>query len=52
MIDVYLNTVPTFRHEGTLHVFYGEKTLSVRDGLPKYKDMPSHFGGSGIELPE
>ena len=52
MIDVYLNTVPTFRHEGTLHLFYGEKTLSVRDGLPKYKDMPSQFGGSGIELPE
>jgi len=49
---VYLNNVPTFKHEGTLHVFYGEKTMSVKDGLPKYKDMPSAFGGSGTELPE
>jgi hypothetical protein len=52
MVDVYLNNVPTFKHEGTLHVFYGEKTMSVKDGLPKYKDMPSAFGGSGAELPE
>ena len=47
-----LNTVPTFAHRGTLHVHYGEKTLSVRDGLPKFKDMPANFGGSGVELPE
>jgi hypothetical protein len=52
MIDVYLNTVPGFEHRGTLHVFYGEKTLAVKDGLPKFKDMPSAFGGSGVELPE
>ena len=52
LVDVYLNTVPTFRHQGTLHVFYGEKTLAVRDGLPKFRDMPKDFGGSGVELPE
>ena len=52
LVDVYLNTVPTFQHQGTLHVFYGEKTLAVKDGLPKFKDMPSDFGGSGVELPE
>ena len=52
MMDVYLNAVPGFEHQGTLHVFYGEKTLAVKDGLPKFKDMPSAFGGSGVELPE
>ena len=52
MVDVYLNTVTGFEHRGTLHVFYGEKTLSVPDGLPKYRDMPKEFGGSGVELPE
>ena len=52
LVDVYLNTVPTLPHQGTLHVFYGEKTLAIKDGLPKYKDMPSDFGGSGAELPE
>lgn len=51
-IDVYLNNVPGVEHHGALHVFYGEKTVSVKDGLPKYRDMPSEFGGSGEQLPE
>ena len=38
--------------EPTLHVHYGEKVLSVRDGLPKLKDFPKDFGGSGDTLPE
>ena len=50
MIDVYLNTVPGRQHEGAMHIFYGEKTMSVPDGLPKFKDMPSEFGGSGEML--
>ena len=52
MTDVYLNNVPSKKHEPTLHVFYGEKTVSVKDGLPKYATMPSEFGGSGETLPE
>jgi hypothetical protein len=52
MTDVYLNVVPSKTHVGTMHLFYGEKTLSVKDGLPKYKTMPSEFGGSGDTLPE
>ncbi len=52
LVDVYPNVVPDFKHEPTLHVFYGQKTVSVKDGLPKFKDMPEAFGGSGEELPE
>ena len=52
LVDVYPNVVPDFKHEPTLHVFYGQKTVSVKDGLPKYKDMPEAFGGSGETLPE
>jgi hypothetical protein len=26
--------------------------LAVRDGLPKFKDFPKDFGGSGDTLPE
>ncbi|MEM7016710.1 MAG: GFA family protein [Pseudomonadota bacterium] len=51
MTDVYLNVVPTKEHKGTMHVYYGEKTMSVKDGLPKYKDLPAEFGGSGETLP-
>ena len=47
MIDVYLNIVPGKEHQGAMHIFYGEKTMSVPDGLPKFKDMPKEFGGSG-----
>jgi hypothetical protein len=33
-------------------VFYGEKVLAIPDGLPKFKDFPTDFGGSGEMLPE
>ena len=52
MTDVYLNIVPTLQHQGTMHIFYGEKSMSVPDGLPKFKDMPAEFGGSGEMLPD
>ena len=36
-----------------LHVEnYGEKVMAVRDGLPKFKDFPKEFGGSGDTVPE
>ena len=50
MTDVYLNIVPTLQHQGAMHIFYGEKSMSVPDGLPKFKDMPAEFGGSGEML--
>ncbi len=52
LVDVYANIVPTLTHEPSLHVFYGSKTVSVKDGLPKFKDMPADFGGSGDMLPD
>ena len=52
LVDVYANVVPGFTHEPMLHVFYASKTVSVKDGLPKFKDMPTEFGGSGETLPE
>jgi len=33
-------------------VNYGETVLHMKDGLPKLKDFPKEFGGSGIDLPE
>ena len=52
LVDVYASVIPGFTHNPALHVFYGEKTVSVKDGLPKFKDMPTDFGGSGETLPE
>jgi hypothetical protein len=42
----------SFKYQPTLHVHYGEKVMAVRDGLPKFKDFPKEFGGSGDTVPE
>jgi hypothetical protein len=31
----------------TMHVQYGSRILDVRDGLPKFSDMPKQIGGTG-----
>jgi hypothetical protein len=41
-----------FKFQPAVHVNYGEKVMSVRDGLPKFKDFPKDFGGSGETLPD
>ena len=52
MIDVGSVVLPTLSFKPTMHVHYGEKVLAMRDGLPKFKDMPKEFGGSGEKLPD
>ena len=52
LTDVPAGAVSGLAFHPTLHVHYGEKVLSVRDGLPKFKDFPKDFGGSGDTLPE
>jgi hypothetical protein len=52
MTDVPAGTIQGLSFEPTVHVHYGEKVLAVRDGLPKFKDFPKDFGGSGDVLPE
>jgi hypothetical protein len=52
MTDVPAGTIAGLSFAPTLHVHYGEKVLAVRDGLPKFKDFPKDFGGSGDVLPE
>jgi len=50
--DVYAALLPGLDFKPMMHVFYGEKMVSVKDGLPKLKDMPAEMGGSGDLLPE
>lgn len=52
MVDVPAGRVQDLDYNPGLHVHYGEKVLSVKDGLPKFKDFPKDFGGSGVTLPE
>jgi hypothetical protein len=52
LTDVYAAILPQLPFAPGLHVFYGEAKVQVKDGLPKYKDLPADFGGSGEMLPE
>ena len=47
VVDVYAATLPTLAFVPQLHVNYAETVLPMRDGLPKMKDFPAEFGGSG-----
>jgi hypothetical protein len=52
MIDVFAATLPTLKFSPAVHVNYAETVLPMRDGLPKLKDFPKEFGGSGEAVPE
>lgn len=52
LTDVYAATIPTFKHTPGLHVNYQETVLPMKDGLPKFKDFPASFGGSGEQINE
>ena len=40
LVDVYPTILKDFPCEPTLHVHYETKTVSVKDGLPKFKGAP------------
>jgi hypothetical protein len=44
--------IPGIAFKPTAHLNYEETVLRIRDGLPKLKDFPKEFGGSGQVLPE
>lgn len=52
LVDVYAATLPGMKFAPGLHVHYAETVLPMRDGLPKFKDVPAEFGGSGELMPE
>jgi hypothetical protein len=52
MYDVFAATIPTLKFVPSLHVNYSESVLPMCDGLPKFRDFPSEFGGSGELVPE
>ena len=51
LTDVPAGNVRGLEYAPTIHVHYGEKVMSVKDGLPKFAGMPDP-DGSGEQLPE
>ena len=52
LTDVYAATIPGLVFKPALHVNYSETVLRMKDGLPKLKDFPAEFGGSGVVMAE
>ena len=52
LVDVYAAILPSLAFKPQVHVFYADKVVSIKDGLPKMKDVPAEMGGSGQTLPE
>jgi hypothetical protein len=50
LIDVFVATIPTLSFKPGVHVNYAETVLPMRDDLPKFKDFPKEFGGSGEQV--
>jgi hypothetical protein len=47
LVDVFAATLPGLAFRPGVHVNYAETVLPMKDGLPKLKDFPKEFGGSG-----
>ena len=52
VVDVPAVLIEGFDFEPGFHVHYQETVHPMKDGLPKFKDLPGAAGGSGEELPE
>ena len=52
LVDVFAATIPDMVFAPGVHVNYAETVLPMKDGLPKFKDFPPEFGGSGEMVAE
>ena len=52
LIDVPAAVIEDFSFDPGFHVHYQETVHHIKDGLPKFKDLPEQAGGSGENLPE
>ena len=52
LVDVVAATNPNLDFKPGLHINYSETVLPMKDGLPKLKDFPAEFGGSGEAMAE
>lgn len=52
VVDVPAVVLKDFEFKPAFHVHYQETVHKIKDGLPKFKDLPMEAGGSGEQLPE
>lgn len=52
LVDVYVALLPRYAFQPKVHVNYESTVLRMKDGLPKFKDVPRQMGGTGEMLEE
>ncbi|MFK7881041.1 GFA family protein [Roseobacter sp.] len=52
LTDVFPMRIEGFDFQPSYHVNYAERAIDMRDGLPKFSDMPEPADGSGEVMPE
>lgn len=52
LIDVPAVVIKDLAFSPAFHVHYQETMFTMKDGLPKFKDLPKEAGGSGAQLLE
>ena len=52
LVDVFHATIPMLDFKPGVHVNYQETVLPMKDGLPKFRDFPKEFGGTGEMVAE
>jgi len=52
VVDIRAAILPTVEFVPKSHLNYAETVLPMNDGLPKFRDLPSQIGGSGILVPD
>jgi len=52
LVDIFAATLPALEFIPAVHVNYAETVLPLRDGLPKLRDFPKEFGGTGAVIAE
>lgn len=52
LVNVFAAMIPKLKFQPGVHVNYQESVLRIRDGLPKLRDFPKEFRGSGEVVPE
>ena len=52
LIDVYASVLDGLEFKPGAYVNYAQSLLPIKDGLPKFKDVPKELGGSGKLMDE
>jgi hypothetical protein len=43
--DVLASTIDDFKFAPAMHIYYGERMIDMKDGLPKFRKAPKALGG-------